>query len=225
MKLRWLSTLCLMALVPATLALADGDAKMADKTPGDGAAAVSDAPQPLAIGDVAPMADQKMKSVDGKELAIADVAGKKGTLVVFTCNGCPFAKAWETRIAAIGNSAVKRGLGVIAVNANDPEVNSEDSFEGMVVRAKKLGIRYPYVMDETSNIARAFGATRTPEAFLFDANGKLVYHGTIDDNAHQPAAVKEPYLRKAVDAVTVGKAVPIAETKALGCGIKFRSKA
>ncbi len=210
MKLRWFHTLCLLTLglVPATLALADDDA-----------------PQALAIGATAPMADVKMKSVDGKDIAIADVAGKKGTLVVFTCNGCPFAKAWETRIAAIGNAAVKRGLGVIAVNANDPDVNSEDSFDGMVARAKKLGIHYPYVMDETSNLARAFGATRTPEAFLFDASGKLVYHGTIDDNAHQPAAVKQPYLRKAVDAVTAGRTVTVAETKALGCGIKFRAKA
>jgi peroxiredoxin len=203
-------TLCLLALGLTSAALAVAD---------------DDAPHSLALGSTAPMADVKMKTADGKEIAIADVAGKKGTLVVFTCNGCPYAKAWQTRIATIGNAATKRGLGVIAINANDPDVNSEDSFDGMVVRAKMLGIKYPYAMDETSNIARAFGATRTPEVFLFDAAGKLVYHGTVDDNAHDASAVKQPYLRRAVDAVVAGKSVPVGETKAIGCGIKFRSKA
>lgn len=178
--------------------------------------------EPLAIGGAAPMADVKLKSVDGRSLAIADAAGKKGTLVVFTCNSCPYAKRWEKRIAAIGNAAIRRGIGVIAINSNDPERNAEDSFDVMVERAKQLGLRYPYVMDETSDVARAFGATRTPEAYLFDAQGKLVYHGTIDDNAADGSAVKQPYLKRAVDALVSGKAVAVAETKAIGCGIKFR---
>jgi hypothetical protein len=83
-------------------------------------------------------------------------------------------------------------------------------------------MKFAYAYDATSGIARAFGATRTPEAFLFDASGKLVYHGTIDDNADDATAVKDPYLANAVNAVAGGKAVPVAETKALGCGIKFR---
>ena len=120
---------------------------------------------------------------------------------------------------------MRRGIGVIAINANDPDRNAEDSFDGMIARAKKLGIRYPYAMDETSNIARAFGATRTPEAFLFDAKGKLVYHGAIDDNAKNPSAVKQQYLKRAVDAVVSGRAISMTETKAIGCGIKFRNKA
>lgn len=178
----------------------------------------------LALGAAAPMADVAMKNVDGKSVTIAGVKGKKGTLVVFTCNACPWAKAWEKRIAAIGNAATKQGIGVIAINSNDPAVAAADDYPTMKTRAKTLKIGYPYVVDATSDVARAFGATRTPEAFLFDASGKLVYHGTIDDNAHQPEQVKETYLKNAVQAVSLGKPVAVAETKAFGCGIKFRSK-
>ncbi len=177
----------------------------------------------LAIGASIPMADVKMKNIDGKELAIADVKKPGGTLVVFTCNHCPFAKAWETRIVELGNTYIAKGIGVIAVNANDPKVADQDSFEVMQQRAKERGMNYPYVVDATSNLARAFGATRTPEAFLFDKDGKLVYHGTIDDNAEEPAKVETPYLKNALDAVVAGAKVPVAETKSIGCGIKFRS--
>ena len=179
-------------------------------------------PAPLALGSAIPMPNAKIRNIDGNEIAVADLAGKKGTLVVFTCNACPWAKKWESRIAAIGNAAQKRGIGVVAINANDPGVNPEDSYEEMVKRAKKLGLKFPYAMDGTSELAVAYGATRTPEAFLFDASGKLVYHGAIDDNANDARSVKQAYLRQAVDAVAAGKAVPTAETKSLGCGIKFR---
>lgn len=187
-------------------------------------AALAQESAPLALGSPAPMRDVVMKSVDGHERSIASVAGKKGTLVVFTCNTCPYARGWEDRIAVIGNAAVKRGLGVIAVNANDPELNAGDSFAEMVARAKKLGLKFPYVVDATSDLARAFGASATPEAFLFDAKGLLVYHGTVDDNMRDPRAVKEPWLRQAVDAVAAGHPVATAETKAMGCSIKFKTK-
>ena len=186
------------------------------------AAAQDDAPASLAIGAAAPMRDGKMKSVDGKDITLASAAGKKGTLVVFTCNHCPWAQAWQGRIAEIGNAARKSGLGVVAINSNDPAAYPDDDYASMQARAKKLNLRFPYVVDATSGVARAFGASHTPEAYLFDANGKLVYHGAIDDNAHDAAAVREHYLRHAVDAVVAGKSVPMAETKALGCSIKFR---
>jgi peroxiredoxin len=192
--------------------------------PGAFAAEESGEPAGLALGDVAPLSDVKMKGVDGKELSIADVSGKKGTLVMFTCNSCPWVKAWEKRMVELGNAYAKRGIGVIAVNANDPEVKGEDGYAEMQKRAKQRGMRYPYVVDATSDLARAFGASHTPEAFLFDAKGKLVYHGTIDDNARKPDQVKQRYLRDALDAVLEGQAVPTAETKSLGCTIKFRSK-
>ena len=189
------------------------------------ASAQDDTMKPLAIGSKAPMADTKMKNaVDGKDYSIASVAGKKGTLVVFTCNHCPWAKAWESRIVALGNDFSKQGVGVIAINANDPSAYAEDDYATMQDRAKTDKMAYPYVVDATSNVARAFGATHTPEAFLFDKNGKLVYHGGIDDNAKEPEQVKDKYLEVALTSVVAGKPVAQAETKALGCGIKYRAK-
>jgi peroxiredoxin len=138
----------------------------------------------LHIGDPAPQRDAKMRNVDGRELSIVDVVGSRGTLVIFTCNHCPWAKAWQTRIAELGNTYQKRGIGVIAINANDPAAAAEDTFPEMVTRAKDVGFQFPYVVDSGSTVARAFGAERTPEAYLFDATGKLVYHCTIDDNAN-----------------------------------------
>jgi len=178
----------------------------------------------IAIGDAVPMTDVKLMNVDGKELTLGGLAQKKGTLVVFTCNACPWAKMWQTRVAQIGNAAAAAGLGMVAINSNDPAVNAEDGFGEMKKRAKLLKMKFPYVVDATSDVARAFGASRTPEAFLFDAQGKLVYHGTVDDSPKDAAAVKDPWLRDAVNAVASGKTVTTAETKALGCSIKFRGK-
>jgi hypothetical protein len=155
----------------------------------------------LALGASAPMADAKMKNVDGKELSIADVKGGKGTLVVFTCNHCPWAQRWESRIVELGNRYGKQGIGV-----------------------KARGYAFPYVMDVTSDVARAFGATRTPEIFLFDASGMLVYKGAVDDNAREPEKVTARYLEDALAAVLAGKKIALAETKAFGCSIKFREK-
>jgi peroxiredoxin len=179
----------------------------------------------VALGHKAPMAKAAMKNVDGKTTSIEQAAGRKGTLVIFTCNACPWVKAWESRMVEVANAYVKKDVGVIMINPNDPSKNKEDGYDEMVARAKKLGMQFPYAVDETSDIARAFGATRTPEAFLFDAKGALVYHGTIDDNAQKPAEVTERYLADALEAVATGGEVKMAETKALGCSIKFRAAA
>lgn len=177
----------------------------------------------LPIGKPAPESHTKMKNaVDGKSLSIADVTGKAGTLVIFTCDHCPFARGWEGRIVELGNAYVKKGVGVILINANDPGEHEEDGFAGMQARAKSANMQIPYVVDETSNVARAFGATVTPEAFLFDRHGKLAYHGAVDDNRKQPDQVQNHYLKDALDAVVSGKPPALPETKSLGCGIKYR---
>ena len=178
----------------------------------------------LPLGDTAPMATVKMKSVDGKEISIGEAAGPKGTLVIFSCNHCPFVKAWETRIAEIGNAYPKKGVGVIVINPNDPTAYAEDDYAEMQQRAKQRGFEFPYVVDATSEVGRAFGATRTPEAYLFDQTGKLVYHGTIDDNYQDAGKAKEHFLKDALDALIAGKEIPVKETKAVGCSIKFRPK-
>jgi len=178
----------------------------------------------LSIVDKAPSTNVKMKNVDGSAVSIADVAGKQGTLVVFSCNHCPFVKAWQDRIASIGNAAKTKGIGVIIINSNDPTAYPEDSYAEMQKRSQQLGLTFPYVVDATSDVARAFGATHTPEAFLFDKDGKLVYHGAIDDSKEADQVTKH-FLQDAIDAAVAGKAVPVAETKFVGCGIKFHSKA
>ncbi len=177
----------------------------------------------LKPGDPIPMGNVKMMNVDGKFLTIADIKGEKGTLIIFGCNSCPWVKAWLDRIVAIGNEYMEKGIGVMMINSNDPAVKEEDRFEVMQRVVKAKGIRFPYVVDATSYVARAFGATHTPEVFLFNGEGKLVYHGAIDDNARHPEAVEHHYLKDALEALLQGKLIPIAETKAIGCTIKFRS--
>ncbi len=176
----------------------------------------------LAHGAEAPMRTTEMRGVDGQRASIASVAGPHGTLVIFTCNHCPWAQAWEARITSLGNTYRGRGVGVIAINSNDPEEFPTDGYEEMQRRARAAGMQFPYVVDETSGVARAFGATRTPEVFLFDRGGHLVYHGAIDDDAHQPDQVQHHYLRDALEAVIAGRPIAEGETRFLGCTIKFR---
>ncbi len=178
--------------------------------------------QHLQPGDTIPKADVEMKNVDGKMLSINDVKGEKGTLVIFACNHCPFVKAWQDRIVDIGNTYSKKGIGVILINSNDPDEYETDDFPHMKKQAKKEGYEFAYVVDATSDVARAFDASRTPEAFLFDADDNLVYHGAIDDNPHHPDKVKKQYLRNALDALLAGEKIQKKETRSVGCSIKFR---
>jgi hypothetical protein len=174
----------------------------------------------LAIGGDLRMAEVAMRGVDGEEHTIASVAKEHGTLVIFTCNHCPYAIAWQDRIVEIAHDFADR-VGTIAINSNDPEEYPIDSFEGMQTRAEELGMQFPYVVDSTSDVARAYGAEKTPEAFLFDSEGHLVYHGAIDDS-REPGDVQEHYLRDALTAVSEGEPIANAETNSVGCSIKFR---
>jgi cytochrome oxidase Cu insertion factor (SCO1/SenC/PrrC family) len=178
----------------------------------------------LGIGDAMPAATVKLEDVNGRQLSLAQTAGPKGTLVIFSCNHCPWVKAWEERLVTIGNTYDKRGVGVIAVSSNDTKVYPEDDLPQMKERALAKNYQFPYALDVTSAVGRAFGATHTPEAFLFDASGHLIYHGAIDDNARDPAKVTHEYLRDALDALLAGKKPPVQETKALGCSIVLRSQ-
>lgn len=199
----------------------------AEAPPGQ-AAAQERAPRvqgPLPLGTELPSADVEMEGVDGETITLGGIAGEKGTLVVFTCNHCPYAQAWEERIAEIANAWSKKGFGVALVNPNDPSKYAEDGFEAMKERAEKLGLEVPYVVDATSDVARAYGATKTPEVYLFDADRKLVYHGAVDDNAKNPEEVEAAWLKDALEAVASNEDVPMAETKAVGCSIKFRPAA
>lgn len=177
----------------------------------------------LKIGDTMPTPTQKMKSVDGKQYDLPSMMkSNKPTLVIFTCNHCPYVKKWDKRMADVGNEFHGK-INVIAINSNDPEYNPLDNFEGMKKRAKKLSLKYPYVVDATSNVAREFGAEKTPEIFLFDKAGKLVYKGAPDDN-YDAKKAKTPWLKNAITNLLANKKIDPAVTKAIGCSIKFREK-
>lgn len=177
----------------------------------------------LSLGDKMPEWQQPLLNVDDVSIKLAQAKRDKGLLVIFTCNHCPYSKAWESRYAAYGNELLTKGIGVIAVNSNDPEAKGEDGFSQMRAKHKRLGMNFPYVVDATSDLARAFGATRTPELFLFSREGTLIYHGAFDDNAEKPSAVKTKFLELAVNAYLAQQPIAKAETKSVGCGIKFRS--
>ena len=175
----------------------------------------------LGMGQAPRCTDVKLPCTDGTARSVADVRGERGTLIVFICNHCPYVKAWQDRIVRACDAAAAKGIGVIAVDSNDPAMVPGDSLGAMKQVAESKGYRFPYACDATARVARAFGASRTPEAFLLDASGRLVYHGTVDDSAQDEKAVTHRWLADAIDAVATGREVPVKETKALGCAIKY----
>jgi peroxiredoxin len=166
--------------------------------------------------------DFELPGVDDRRHALTDHADKEAIPVIFTCNHCPYARAWEDRIIQIQADYADRSVQVIAISANDPEKYPADSFPKMKERAQEKGFNFPYLFDESQEVARAYGAERTPEVFLFGTDGTLLYHGTIDDNYEHPKAVKNHYLRDALDAALANEEPPVVETRPIGCTIKWR---
>jgi peroxiredoxin len=175
------------------------------------------------IGDKA--ADFRLKNVDGTFVSMKDYPDTKGFVVIFTCNHCPFAKAYEDRIIAIHNEYSQKGMPVIAINPNDPEIVSADSFEEMKKRAKEKNFPYPYLVDENQEVYIQYGATRTPHVFVLKKKQEdliVSYIGTIDDNYQDASKVETRYLADALDALLEGKTPDPAVTKAIGCTIKTK---
>ena len=176
------------------------------------------------IGDV--ITDFKLKNVDGKMVSLKDFQSAKGFVIVFTSNHCPFSKSYEDRVITIDKKYAAQGFPVIAINPNDPEAYEDDSFVNMQARAKEKRYTYPYLADETQTVTKAFGAARTPQAFVLKKeNGKISvqYLGAIDDNAQDPANVTKHYVEDAINNILVGKPVVTPSTKAVGCAIKWKS--
>jgi hypothetical protein len=161
-----------------------------------------------------------MKDVAGKEVSFKDAMNKKGLLVMFSCNTCPVVHAYQSRTIEICNFAKSKDIGVILLNSNEASRDDGDSFSDMKDYAGGQGYNWPYVVDENSVMANAFGATRTPECFLFNSENKLVYHGAIDDNQNGPDEVTRKHLRIAMDEMLQGKDVEVKTTRSVGCGIK-----
>ncbi len=175
------------------------------------------------IGDKA--TDFKLKNVDGRMVSLADFKDAKGYVVIFTCNHCPYAVAYEDRIIALHNKYASKGYPIIAINPNDPAAQPQDSFEKMVERSKAKGFPFVYLFDEGQKIYPVFGATRTPHVYLLNKKGNdliVEYIGTIDDNYKEADKVKETYLADAIDALIAGKKPKTTETKAIGCTIKVK---
>ena len=174
----------------------------------------------LPIGAEMPMKDTKMKDVSGASVSLQDAKKDKGLLVMFSCNTCPYVIKNQQRTKDISAYAQEKGLGVILVNSNEGQRSGDDAYSAMQAYAKNEGYKWYYVVDENNKLADAFGATRTPECYLFNAEGKLVYHGAIDDNPANESAVSRHHLKMAVDEMLSGKEVSTTTSRSVGCAIK-----
>lgn len=172
------------------------------------------------VGDV--IKDFSAKNVDGKMIHTTDYSKAKGYVVVFTCNTCPYAQMYEDRIVALGNKLDKNTWPLIAINSNDKGMSPGDAYDKMQARAKDHRYGFPYIYDESQEIVRAFGASRTPHFYVLDANKKVRYIGALDDNAEDAKAVKINYVESAIKAIQDGKDPNPSFTRAVGCGIKKR---
>jgi hypothetical protein len=180
---------------------------------------VNSPPEELALNAAIPQADLKMKDVSGKSVSLNDIKTAKGLLVIFSCNTCPYVKLSESRIKEYSDYCLANGIGCALINSNEGQRAEEDSFDEMIKCFGVQKLQCTYAVDEKSQLANAFGATRTPQCFLFNAKG-LVYKGAIDDNVKDAAAVKAPYLKDALTSLVKNEIPKMQETKSIGCTIK-----
>lgn len=173
------------------------------------------------IGDVA--TDFKLENIDGKMVSLADFKDAKGYIVIFTCNTCPYAVAYEDRVEALNKKYAKKGYPVIAIMPNNTDVKPGDNMDAMRARAKAKGFTFPYLMDKGQKIYPQYGATKTPHVYVLEktTKGNIVrYIGAIDDNYKDADAVNQKYVEDAVDALLAGQDVKESKTRAIGCSIK-----
>jgi thiol-disulfide isomerase/thioredoxin len=185
----------------------------------------------LEIGRQAP--DFNLPGVDGRNYRLADFDDAKILVVVFTCNHCPTAQAYEDRIKKLASDYKNKGVAVVAISPNDPEAvrldelgysDMSDTFEEMKIRAGDKGYNYPYLYDgKTQAVAHAYGPVATPHLFIFDSQRKLRYVGRFDDS-EKPKQVKSNDAINAIDAILAGRKVPVEKTMAFGCSIKWADK-
>jgi len=177
----------------------------------------------IKIGSKAPRSDVKMTDVSGASYSLSDLTKENGLLVVFSCNTCPFVLGWEDRYSKIAEKCVEGKIGMVAVNSNHAKRigdSMDDSMQAMIKHAKEKGYTFQYVLDEKSELAIAFGATKTPQIFLFDGELNLIYTGAIDDNMKDASKVKNHYLFEALSNKANNKKIDPNTTQALGCSIK-----
>lgn len=163
------------------------------------------------------------KTVNGidQTVSLDDYKNAKGFIVIFTCNHCPFSKAYEDRIISLQTKYEKKGIHVVAINPNDKERQPADSYEKMKTRAKEKGFNFAYLYDETQDIAKAYGARKTPHVYLLDSEREVKYIGAIDDNT-EGDMVKKKYVENAIAEMLNGKPITKSTSKAIGCTIKWK---
>ena len=175
----------------------------------------------LPLGAAAPAF--ALPGVDGHTHRLSDYSDRKFLLVVFWCNHCPYVQAWEGRMIAIGRKYAPAGVQVVLINSNDPAQYPDDRFERMVERARDHAYPFPYLHDDSQEVARAYGALVTPHPMLFGPDRRLLFQGRIDDRHDAPEKVAHRYLEEALDAVLAGRPPPSAELPVLGCSVKWRT--
>lgn len=174
----------------------------------------------ISVGAKAP--DFNLPAVDGQSYALGSFADKQAVVVIFSCNHCPYVVANEDRMVKLQADYADRGVQVVAINPNNEIQYPADSFEAMKVRAAEKGFNFPYLRDETQAVARAYGASATPEVFVVDATGTVVYHGRIDDNTMAPDDVTRHDLREALDELLAGQEITVTDTEPVGCSVKWK---
>lgn len=174
----------------------------------------------LEIGSQLPGKDIIMKDVAGKEINLEQAKTEKGLLVMFSCNTCPYVIKSQQRTKEIIAIVKDQNIGMVILNSNEGQREDQDSYEAMKKYAKEQGYSVPYVLDKGAQMADLFGATRTPEVFLFDQDGNLVYHGAMEDNPSSPKESKELYLQNAIEKMSSGELPEPSFTKSIGCTIK-----
>jgi len=172
----------------------------------------------LALGS--PAIDFQLKGVDSKTHTLKDFADQKALVLAFSCNHCPYVQAYEGRMIQLQRDYSGKGAMLIAINSNDDHDYPEDSFENMITRSKDKGFNFPYLRDESQDVARKYGAICTPHIFAFDQHRSLQYKGRIDDSRY-PEQVKTHDLRNALDSILVGQKPSVQETRPFGCSIKW----
>ena len=176
--------------------------------------------QELAIGEVGPMFDYEMMNIDGNTITLNDVKAENGTLLIFSCNTCPFVHAWEDRYLEIEKIAAANGVGMIYVNPNEDIRDRGESLADNQERATMIGYTAPYTIDTDHQLADAYGATRTPHVYLMNSDNVLVFRGAIDDNSRSASDVENTYLRDAILELAAGQAITTPTSRAIGCTIK-----
>jgi|688.fasta_scaffold953535_2 peroxiredoxin len=174
----------------------------------------------FALGSTMPRFE--LRNVDGSMVSAESLSGAKAYLVGFLCNHCPYVKGSEEQLIKIVQKYAPDGLKAITINSNDATKYPEDGFESMKQKAQAMSLPYPYLYDESQEVARMFDAACTPEFYLFDRNRTLVYHGTINDSPRDPSRVTKDYLSHAIVAVLEGRTPDPHFVHPLGCSIKWK---